>query len=84
MGGRVLLKTASKVLVQARIKETSKRKLTQLAKASGDRKLAAYVALVLEDHAKNVDLKTVRAISRAWRDVKEDRTTVVRRKDGPK
>lgn len=79
------MKTAAKkVLVQARVKASSKRKLTQLAKASGDRKLAAYVALVLEDHARSVDLKTVRAISKAWRNVKEDRTSVVRRKDGPK
>lgn len=75
--------SAQKVLVQARIKSGSKRKLSRLAAAS-DRKLAAYVALVLEDHAKNVDLNTIKAISKAWRNVKEDRSSVVRRKDGPK
>jgi hypothetical protein len=54
-----------------------------LATAS-DRKLAAYVALVLEDHARSVDLKTVKAISKAWQNVKADRSSVVSRKDGPK
>ncbi len=74
---------AQKVLVQARIKPGAKRKLNKLAIAS-DRKLASYVALVLEDHAANVDLKTIRTISRAWRGIKESRNSVVRREDGPK
>lgn len=72
-----------KTLVQARVKLATKNKLVRLAKAS-DRKLASYVALILEDHVRSVDVKTIQALSRAWRDVDENRSNVVDRKDGPR
>lgn len=65
------------------MKTATRRKLARLAAAS-DRKLATYVALVLEDHARSIDPKALAAVSRAWRGVKESRSTVVSRKDGPK
>lgn len=70
-------------LVQARVKEKTRHKLMRLAEAN-DRKLASYVALVLDDHAAQVDLATIKVITAAWRGVKEDRNSVVRAKDGPK
>lgn len=73
----------TRLLVQARVKAGAKRKLTQLA-AAGDRKLAAYIALVLEDHADQVSVESVRVITNAWRGVKVDRNSVVSAKDGPR
>lgn len=71
-----------KALVQARVKLGTKRKLARLA-AACDRKPAAYIALVLEDHAANMSVETVKLIAKAWKGVKEDRNSVVRAKDGP-
>lgn len=78
-----MAKAQAKVLVQARVAASTKRKLAILAAAS-DRKPATYIALVLKDHADNVDPRTLKALSRAWRGVPESRSTVVSRKDGPK
>jgi hypothetical protein len=79
-GNKVKVKRS---LVQARVKEKTKQKLTKIAEISS-RKLASYVALVLEDHAAQVDLRAMKALSVAWRGVKQDRNSVVRAEDGPK